>query len=58
MIRILFCLHNPSSISKHLDLDHGGLVFYPKSSGQSWSFHAQKWWNFRKKLQKNIFRRK
>ena len=25
-----------------LDTDHGGFVFYPRSQGQTWSFHAIK----------------
>lgn len=30
----------PSKFRKILDVDGGGFVFYPKSRGQTWSFHA------------------
>ncbi|WP_276645606.1 DUF771 domain-containing protein [Globicatella sulfidifaciens] len=33
----------PTRFKKILDVEQGGFVFYPKSRGQSWSFHAQKW---------------
>lgn len=32
----------PTKFRKILDVDTGGFVFYPKSRGQSWSFHATK----------------
>lgn len=32
----------PSKFRKVLDVDQGGFVFYPKSKGQTWSFHALK----------------
>lgn len=37
--------------SKILDVDQGGFVFYPRSRGQSWSFHARKMADF---LDKNF----
>lgn len=30
----------PSRFRKVLDAENGGFVFYPKSKGQTWSFHA------------------
>lgn len=36
----------PSKFRKQLDVDLGGFVFYPKSKGQTWSFHAQKMADF------------
>lgn len=32
----------PERFRKVLDVIHGGFVFYPKSKGQTWSFHAVK----------------
>lgn len=32
----------PSKFRKILDVENGGFVFYPKSRGQTWSFHAGK----------------
>jgi phage pi2 protein 07 len=32
----------PSRFRKILDVDSGGFVFYPKTRGQTWSFHALK----------------
>ena len=32
----------PTKFRKVLDVDYGGFVFYPKSKGQTWSFHAPK----------------
>ncbi|ALM27817.1 hypothetical protein AMR71_03555 [Bacillus altitudinis] len=32
----------PSRFRKILDSENGGFVFYPKSKGQNWSFHAAK----------------
>jgi phage pi2 protein 07 len=32
----------PSRFRKLLDIDSGGFVFYPRSKGQTWSFHALK----------------
>lgn len=32
----------PSHFRKILDVEHGGFVFYPKSQGQNWAFHATK----------------
>ncbi|MBY0123195.1 DUF771 domain-containing protein [Bacillus sp. S/N-304-OC-R1] len=32
----------PSKFRKILDVHNGGFVFYPKSKGQTWSFHAAK----------------
>lgn len=32
----------PTEFKKVLDVEYGGFVFYPKTKGQSWSFHAKK----------------
>lgn len=32
----------PSHFRKILDSENGGFVFYPKSQGQTWSFHAKR----------------
>lgn len=32
----------PAKFRKILDAENGGFVFYPRSRGQSWSFHASK----------------
>lgn len=32
----------PQRFKQILDVDFGGFVFYPKSQGQPWSFHAVK----------------
>lgn len=32
----------PSRFKKVLDVENGGFVYYPKSKGQTWSFHALK----------------
>lgn len=36
----------PSKFKSILDAETGGFVFYPKSKGQTWSFHALKMANF------------
>ncbi|MBB6692319.1 DUF771 domain-containing protein [Cohnella xylanilytica] len=36
----------PPRFRKILDVAHGGFVYYPRSKGQSWSFHAQKMADF------------
>ena len=43
----------PSQFRKILDTEHGGFVFYPKTKGQTWSFHALKMADF---LDKNFHR--
>lgn len=45
----------PPRFKKILDVDQGGFVFYPKSRGQSWSFHAQKMAEFLDKNFQKIF---
>ncbi|MFK3938907.1 DUF771 domain-containing protein [Alkalihalobacillus sp. NPDC078783] len=32
----------PPKFKKVLDIENGGFVYYPKSQGQTWSFHANK----------------
>jgi phage pi2 protein 07 len=32
----------PSKFRKVLDAENGGFVFYPKSKGQTWSFHSSR----------------
>lgn len=32
----------PSRFRNILDVENGGFVYYPKSKGQTWSFHALK----------------
>ncbi|WP_346234913.1 DUF771 domain-containing protein [Lysinibacillus telephonicus] len=32
----------PNKFRKILDVENDGFVYYPKSKGQTWSFHAQK----------------
>ena len=34
------------ALRKKLDVEHGGFVFYPKSKGQPWNFHAAKMADF------------
>jgi phage pi2 protein 07 len=41
----------PTKFRKILDVENGGFVFYPKSKGQNWSFHASKMADF---LDKNF----
>src|SRR5690625_3373879 len=43
----------PSHFRKILDSENGGFVFYPKTKGQTWSFHALKMADF---LDKNFHR--
>ena len=43
----------PSHFRKILGTEHGGFVFYPKTKGQTWSFHALKMADF---LDKNFHR--
>jgi phage pi2 protein 07 len=45
----------PSRFKKILDVDQDGFVFYPRSRGQSWSFHAQKMADFLDKNFQQIF---
>lgn len=45
----------PSKFRNILDIDQGGFVFYPKSKGQSWSFHALKMADFLDKNFQQIF---
>jgi len=45
----------PSKFRKILDVDQGGFVFYPKSKGQTWSFHAIKMTDFLDKNFQQIF---
>ncbi|UQZ87287.1 hypothetical protein SK3146_06584 [Paenibacillus konkukensis] len=40
---------------KILDVEQGGFVFYPKSRGQNWSFHAAKMAEFLDKRFADIF---
>ncbi|MET3659619.1 DUF771 domain-containing protein [Sporosarcina psychrophila] len=48
-VKLLFPVH----FRKTLDVDNGGFVYYPKSKGQAWAFHASKMANF---LDKNFHR--
>lgn len=41
---------------KHLDSAHGGFVYYPKSQGQTWAFHAIKMADFLDKNFSEIYR--
>lgn len=41
----------PTRFRKILDVEAGGFVFYPKTKGQNWSFHASKMADF---LDKNF----
>ncbi|MDE5415502.1 DUF771 domain-containing protein [Alkalihalobacterium chitinilyticum] len=43
----------PSKFREQLDVDSGGFVFYPKTKGQTWSFHASKMAEF---LENNFHR--
>lgn len=43
----------PQKFRNVLDVDKGGFVFYPRSKGQTWSFHALKMTEF---LDKNFHR--
>ena len=45
----------PERFRKVLDVDYGGFVFYPKSKGQTWSFHALKMAEFLDKNFQSIF---
>lgn len=45
----------PTKSRKILDIDNRGFVFYPKSKGQSWSFHAAKMAKFLDENFENIF---
>lgn len=45
----------PSKFRKILDVDQGEFVFYPKSKGQTWSFHAPKMADFLDKYFQEIF---
>ncbi|MFC5732334.1 DUF771 domain-containing protein [Cytobacillus gottheilii] len=45
----------PSKFRRILDVDNGGFVFYPKSKGQTWSFHALKMSDFLDKNFQQIF---
>lgn len=45
----------PSKFRSILDVDRGGFVFYPKSKGQTWSFHALKMGDFLDKNFQQIF---
>ncbi len=45
----------PSHFKKILDAENGGFVYYPKSSGQSWSFQANKMSDFLEKNFNKIF---
>ncbi|MGN7309884.1 DUF771 domain-containing protein [Alkalicoccobacillus gibsonii] len=46
----------PSRFKKVLDIENGGFVYYPKSQGQTWSFHASKMAVFLDKNFRSIFR--
>jgi phage pi2 protein 07 len=48
----------PPKFKKILDVDQGGFVFYPKSKGQTWSFHALKMAEFLDKHFQQIFSQK
>ncbi len=48
----------PPRFKKILDVDNGGFVFYPKSKGQTWSFHALKMAEFLDKHFQQIFSQK
>ncbi|HHY71634.1 MAG TPA: DUF771 domain-containing protein [Bacillus bacterium] len=45
----------PNRFRKILDVDNGGFVYYPKSKGQTWSFHALKMAEFLDKHFNPIF---
>ncbi|MFC0015226.1 MULTISPECIES: DUF771 domain-containing protein [Allobacillus] len=45
----------PSKFRKLLDVNNGGFVYYPKTKGQSWSFHAGKMADFLDSNFQNIF---
>jgi len=45
----------PPKFRKHLDANSGGFVYYPKSQGQTWLFHAQKMTEFLDKNFSQIF---
>lgn len=45
----------PSRFRNILDVERGGFVFYPKSKGQGWSFHAAKMADFLDKHFAQIF---
>ncbi|AXI08427.1 DUF771 domain-containing protein [Oceanobacillus zhaokaii] len=45
----------PQKFKEVLDADYGGFVYYPKTKGQSWSFHALKMTDFLDKNFHHIF---
>lgn len=45
----------PSRFRKVLDAENGGCVFYPKSKGQTWSFHAPRMAEFLDRYFSRIF---
>ena len=45
----------PTKFRKILDVNNGGCVFYPKSKGQQWSFHAVRTAEFLDKNFNRIF---
>ncbi|KZO00430.1 DUF771 domain-containing protein [Pseudobacillus badius] len=45
----------PNRFRKILDIENGGFVYYPKSKGQTWSFHALKMAEFLDKHFTTIF---
>ncbi|QED46967.1 DUF771 domain-containing protein [Cytobacillus dafuensis] len=45
----------PEKHRKVLDVEKGGFVYYPKSKGQTWSFHASKMAKFLDKNFQAIF---
>lgn len=45
----------PDRFRKILDIENGGFVYYPKSRGQTWSFHALKMVEFLDKNFSSIF---
>lgn len=45
----------PPRFRKILDIEHGGFVFYPKTKGQNWSFHAPRMKEFLDRYFEQIF---
>jgi phage pi2 protein 07 len=45
----------PHKFREILDVDSGGFVYYPKSKGQTWSFHAKQMADFLDKNFQRIF---
>ncbi|OIK10163.1 hypothetical protein BIV60_22245 [Bacillus sp. MUM 116] len=45
----------PERHRKVLDIEYGGFAFYPKSKGQTWSFHASRMAEFLDKNFQAIF---